>query len=103
MFLNPAWRSGARQEVRIGILSPYAAQVIEIEERLKWKYENKDGFSLKVQTIDGFQGGESDLILISTVRTNGSRSIGLMANPKLTNVALTRARLDCKYIHYKIS
>ena len=81
-----------KQELRIGVLSPYTAQVLEIQEQLGQKYENYDRFSIKVQTVDGFQGGEEDIILISTVRTNNSGSVGLMADLKITNVALTRAR-----------
>ena len=81
-----------KQELRIGVLSPYTAQVLEIQEQLGQKYENNDRFSIKVQTVDGFQGGEEDIILISTVRTNNSGSVGLMADLKITNVALTRAR-----------
>ncbi|RVW47891.1 Helicase SEN1 [Vitis vinifera] len=86
------WRSGIKEELRIGVLSTYTAQVLEIQERLKQKYENNDRFSVKVQTIDGFQGGEEDIILISTVRANNFGSVGVMADVKITNVALTRAR-----------
>ena len=92
MFLYLAWRSGIKEELRIGVLSPHTAQVLEIQERLKQKYENNDMFSVKVQTIDGFQGGEEDIILISTVRANNFGSVGVMADVKITNVALTRAR-----------
>ncbi|KAK6242403.1 hypothetical protein SCA6_007792 [Theobroma cacao] len=47
---------------------------------------------VKVKTVDGFQGGEEDIIIISTVRSNSSGAIGFMSNPQRTNVALTRAR-----------
>ncbi|XP_003631316.2 uncharacterized protein LOC100855072 isoform X1 [Vitis vinifera] len=86
------WRSGIKEELRIGVLSSYTAQVLEIQERFRQKYENNDRFSVKVQTIDGFQGGEEDIILISTVRANNFGSVGVMADVKITNVALTRAR-----------
>lgn len=48
-------------------------------------------FHVKVNTIDGFQGGEEDIIIISTVRSNKSGSVGFLSNTQRTNVALTRA------------
>lgn len=77
----------------VGIVSPYAAQVMAIQEKLGCKYDNLDGFTVKVKSIDGFQGGEEDIIIISTVRSNTTGSIGFISNLQRTNVALTRARL----------
>lgn len=42
--------------------------------------------------MDGFQGGEEDIIIISTVRSNRDGIIGFLSNSQRTNVALTRAR-----------
>ena len=89
MFLLAAW-SG--QKVRVGVISPYTAQVVAIQEKLGQKYENFDGFSVKVSSVDGFQGGEEDIIIISTVRSNRGGAIGFMSDPRRINVALTRAR-----------
>ena len=89
MFLHAAW-SG--QKVRVGVISPYTAQVGVIQEKLGKKYENIDGFSVKVSSIDGFQGGEEDIVIISTVRSNTGGAIGFMSDPRRINVALTRAR-----------
>ena len=73
-------------------MSPYRAQVVAIQEKLGSKYEKSVGFAVKVMSIDGFQGGEEDIIIISTVRSNNGGSIGFISDPKRANVALTRAR-----------
>ncbi|KAA8532355.1 hypothetical protein F0562_032389 [Nyssa sinensis] len=88
---------GSKQKISIGIVSPYASQVMAIQEKLGRKYDKLDGFTVKVKSIDGFQGGEEDIIIISTVRSNRSSSIGFISNPQRTNVALTRAR-HCLWI-----
>ncbi|KAD2804463.1 hypothetical protein E3N88_37840 [Mikania micrantha] len=94
--LHKAWQN-SRKNITIGVVSPYAAQVVSIQEKLANKYEKLDGFSVKVKSIDGFQGGEEDIIILSTVRSNSHGSIGFLASPQRTNVALTRAR-HCLWI-----
>jgi superfamily I DNA and/or RNA helicase len=89
--LNTAW-VGSEQKLSVGVISPYAAQVVAIQEKLGQKYNNLEGFAVKVKSVDGFQGGEEDIIIISTVRSNSRGSIGFISNPQRTNVALTRAR-----------
>ena len=69
----------------IGVITPYASQVAEIVFYL----QNK---SIKVSTVDSFQGSEKKYIIVSTVRTNTS-SIGFVANPRRINVTLTRAQI----------
>ncbi|PNX88413.1 DNA-binding protein smubp-2, partial [Trifolium pratense] len=82
-----------KKKVSIGIISPYNAQVYEIQEKVKQytRVSNSD-FSVSVRSIDGFQGGEEDIIIISTVRSNGSGKVGFLSNRQRTNVAMTRAR-----------
>ncbi|XP_037496960.1 probable helicase MAGATAMA 3 [Jatropha curcas] len=94
--LFKAW-SGSKQKLSVGIASPYTAQVVAIKEKVGRKYESLDGFSLKVNTIDGFQGGEEDVMILSTVRSNTDESVGLIFNRQRTNLALTRAR-SCFWI-----
>lgn len=78
----------------MGCISPYKAQVFAIQEKLGKTYStdvNSD-FSVNVRSVDGFQGGEEDVIIISTVRCNARGSVGFLSNRQRTNVALTRAR-----------
>ncbi|WOH07546.1 hypothetical protein DCAR_0726978 [Daucus carota subsp. sativus] len=81
----------------VGVISPYAAQVSEIQRKIGHKYDNHDKFKLHIGSIDGFQGSEKDVIIISTVRCNERGSIGFVSDPQRTNVALTRAR-HCLWI-----
>ncbi|KAJ7942728.1 UvrD-like Helicase, ATP-binding domain, P-loop containing nucleoside triphosphate hydrolase [Quillaja saponaria] len=87
----------SKVKLSIGVVSPYAAQVVSIQEKLGQKYNASDGFVVNVKSVDGFQGGEQDIIIISTVRTNSRASLEFISNPQRTNVALTRAR-HCLWI-----
>ncbi|GKC59146.1 UvrD-like helicase, ATP-binding domain, P-loop containing nucleoside triphosphate hydrolase [Tanacetum coccineum] len=91
-----AWQD-SKKKLSIGGISPYAAQVISIQEKLAHKYQKLDGFSVEVKSVDGFQGGEEDIIILSTVRTNSHGSLGFISCPRRTNFALTRAR-HCLWI-----
>ncbi|XP_026379839.1 uncharacterized protein LOC113274657 [Papaver somniferum] len=95
--LYKAWE-GSKHSLTVGIISPYAAQVAEIEHKVRPKYEKLKGFIVKVISADGFHGGEEDVIIISTVGSNHSGgSDGFLSNPQCANVALTRAR-HCLWI-----
>ncbi|CAK9150158.1 unnamed protein product [Ilex paraguariensis] len=83
-----------KQKVRVGCISPYKAQVFAIQDKLGKTYSTDvdSEFSVNVRSVDGFQGGEEDVIIISTVRCNGNGAIGFLSNHQRANVALTRAR-----------
>nr|XP_029117914.1 helicase SEN1 [Elaeis guineensis] len=85
------------QKISVGVISPYKAQVVAIQEKLGYTYDRYEDFHVNVKTIDGFQGGEEDIIIISTVRSNKSGSVGFLSNSQRTNVALTRAK-HCLWI-----
>lgn len=85
-------RLKSQDEFGIGIVSPYAAQVNAVQKKIGKKYDNITGFQVKVKTVDGFQGGEEDIIIFSTVRSSDSHSLDFVSKPHRTNVALTRAR-----------
>jgi ATP-dependent RNA/DNA helicase IGHMBP2 len=78
----------------IGILSPYREQVNCLEEMLR-DDPRLSAFprnTLTVNTIDGFQGQERDVIYISLVRSNAKHDIGFLSDYRRMNVAMTRAR-----------
>lgn len=91
LFVFAAWKV-SREKLSIGIISPYSAQVAAIQEKLGNTYENVEDFDVRVKSVDGFQGGEEDVIIISTVRSNSGGAIGFLSNHQRTNVALTRAK-----------
>ncbi|XP_047975445.1 helicase sen1-like [Salvia hispanica] len=84
----------SKERVGIGCISPYKAQVNAMEEALGKAYSSDADaeFSVRVRSVDGFQGGEEDVIIISTVRSNGRGLVGFLDNRQRANVALTRAR-----------
>lgn len=69
-------------EYDIGIISPYADQVKVIQENTP----------VEVKTVDGFQGREKEIILISTVRSNDDGNIGFLKDLRRLNIAITRAK-----------
>jgi len=71
----------------IGIITPYSAQV----KLLKQMFAEK-GIKLEVNTVDGFQGREKEVILISFVRANEKGEIGFLKDLRRLNVAITRAK-----------
>ncbi len=76
-------------DASIGIISPYKQQVRFIEERF---HSHEILRFIKVDTVDGFQGEEKDIILISLVRSNEKGEIGFLKDTRRMNVAITRAR-----------
>ena len=90
-FFHAAWKKTG-QGISIGVVSPYSSQVASIKDRLGKKYDTSDGFHVRVKSVDGFQGEEDDIIILSTVRSNRRGVVGFLADNQRTNVALTRAR-----------
>ncbi|KAI5591251.1 hypothetical protein POPTR_004G077650v4 [Populus trichocarpa] len=82
----------ARKRMSIGVISPYNAQVYAIQQKIGNTYSTFSDFAVNVRSVDGFQGSEEDVIIISTVRCNASGSVGFLSNRQRANVALTRAR-----------
>ncbi|OAO94937.1 hypothetical protein AXX17_AT5G34000 [Arabidopsis thaliana] len=83
-----------KMKMSVGVITPYKGQVRAIQERIRDKYSSLSGelFTVNVRSVDGFQGGEEDIIIISTVRSNSNGKVGFLSNRQRANVALTRAR-----------
>ena len=80
--------------IDVGIISPYRAQAQYLKKLIK-KYEFFKPYRrlISVNTVDGFQGQERDVILISLVRSNDEGQIGFLKDLRRMNVAMTRARM----------
>ncbi|WP_345318907.1 AAA domain-containing protein [Novipirellula rosea] len=73
------------QPEQIAVIAPYAAQVRLLRSRLELP-------ELEIDTVDGFQGREKEVVLLTMVRSNDRAEIGFLSDTRRTNVALTRAR-----------
>ena len=82
------------ESIDVGIISPYRAQVQYLRQLIK----QSDFFRpyrklIAVNTVDGFQGQERDIVFISLVRSNQEGQIGFLSDLRRMNVAITRARM----------
>ena len=82
------------ERIDVGVISPYRAQV-QLLRRLIRKKEFFKPYRrlISVNTVDGFQGQERDVIVISLVRANADGQIGFLSDLRRMNVAITRARM----------
>lgn len=69
----------------IGIISPYDQQVSRLKSALK-------DYHVEIKSIDGFQGREKEVVILSLVRSNSEGNIGFLRDYRRLNVALTRAK-----------
>ena len=82
------------ERLDVGVISPYRAQV----QYLRRLFKKREFFKpyrhlISVNTVDGFQGQERDIIVISLVRSNERGDIGFLTDLRRMNVAITRARM----------
>jgi superfamily I DNA and/or RNA helicase len=76
----------------IAILSPYKEQLLHMQKHIAAD-PILSPLNLVVQTIDGYQGQERDVVYISLVRSNNKSDIGFLSDYRRMNVAMTRARM----------
>ena len=82
------------ERVDFGIISPYRAQVRLIRKLLRWqKFFRTLRGQITVNSVDGFQGQERDVIILSMVRDNEKGTIGFLRDLRRMNVAITRDRM----------
>ena len=82
------------EQIDFGLISPYKAQVQYLRNKIKSSsFFRRFRPLITVNTVDGFQGQERDVIFISLVRANESGQIGFLNDLRRMNVAITRARM----------
>ena len=82
------------ERIDIGVISPYRAQVQYLRRLIaKKEFFKPYRHLISVNTVDGFQGQERDIIVISLVRANDDGQIGFLRDLRRMNVAITRARM----------
>ena len=82
------------ERIDVGVISPYRAQVQHLRRMVgKKAFFKPFRHLISINTVDGFQGQERDIILISLVRANDEGQIGFLRDLRRMNVAITRARM----------
>ena len=79
----------------IGVVTPYSGQVRllnDLFESAGGREENERYHGLEIKTVDGYQGREKDVIVLSAVRANDGGELGFLTDKRRLNVAITRAR-----------
>ena len=84
-------RMGVKEEM-MGVISPYWAQVALIRS-LVWEGEGSTG--VEIRTVDGYQGREKEVIILSMVRSNSDKEVGFLSESRRVNVSVTRAKRCC--------
>lgn len=90
------------ERLDVGLISPYQGQVRLLRQLIKrdswWKPFRR---FISINTVDGFQGQERDIIMISMVRANSEGQVGFLRDLRRMNVAITRARMKLILVGHK--
>lgn len=87
------------EQIDFGVISPYKAQVQYLRSKVRQSsFFRPFRHLITVHTIDGFQGQERDVVIISLVRANDEGNIGFLHDLRRMNVAITRARMKLMII-----
>jgi superfamily I DNA and/or RNA helicase len=89
--LQALLQPGDLQQHDIGIISPYTSQVLNIKQRVQAITKGRRDGPVEVASIDGFQGREKEVIIVSTTRANKEGNLGFVKDFRRMNVTLTRA------------
>lgn len=85
-------QSGRIDPEAIGIITPYTAQTKLVAALLRKELGDQISSSVEVNSVDGFQGREKDVIILSLVRSNSTGQVGFVQDSRRLNVSLTRAK-----------
>eukprot|EP00921_Rhytidocystis_pertsovi_P009173 GHVQ01014764.1.p1 GENE.GHVQ01014764.1~~GHVQ01014764.1.p1 ORF type:complete len:1556 (+),score=150.82 GHVQ01014764.1:209-4876(+) len=77
---------------QIGVLTPYDAQKIRLRRAVQDSFPYEIASQIEIDSVDGFQGKEKEMVLFSAVRSNSRGEIGFLRDPRRMNVMLTRAK-----------
>lgn len=86
--VNELLSKGVTQE-DIGIITPYSAQVTKLRELFR---TDNPLDRIEISTVDGFQGREKEIIILSLVRSNDDKKVGFLADYRRLNVSITRCK-----------
>ncbi|KAI0335924.1 hypothetical protein GY45DRAFT_1316694 [Cubamyces sp. BRFM 1775] len=85
--------SSANLDFKIGVISMYRGQIVELRRAFQQRFGEEVMSMVDFNTVDGFQGQEKDIIILSCVRAGpGLQSVGFLRDVRRMNVALTRAK-----------
>lgn len=96
-FLHRRGMKVVGETAQVGVITGYAAQVTCIQNELETSVVK----GADVKTVDGFQGSERDVIIVSIVRANPECRVGFWEQERRLNVALTRARFGLVVLGHK--
>ena len=77
---------------QVAVISPYRGQVKLLKDHFRSTFGDQSKEVIDVNTVDGFQGREKELVIFSCVRCNKEQNIGFVSDFRRMNVAITRAR-----------
>ncbi|KAM0997557.1 hypothetical protein EV1_007483 [Malus domestica] len=78
-YLFKEWIRSKKKKLCIGVMSPYAGQVVVIRDKIGNRYDKLDGFIVKVKIVDDYQGGEEDNVLWILVSSSFHKHVNVLA------------------------
>ncbi|KAI0720479.1 SEN1 N terminal-domain-containing protein [Cerioporus squamosus] len=85
--------SSSNLDFKVGVISMYRGQILELRRTFQQRFGEEVLHTVDFNTVDGFQGQEKDIIILSCVRAGpGLTSVGFLRDVRRMNVALTRAK-----------
>ncbi|OQR89917.1 hypothetical protein THRCLA_09515 [Thraustotheca clavata] len=83
---------------KVGVITPYSFQMEELKKAFSRACNGDYSHDVEINTVDGYQGREKDIIILSTVRADPKKGVGFLNDIRRMNVALTRAKYACYVI-----